>query len=747
MNTKGLNKSDLQLIAIIAMVIDHTAWGFVEFMSPLGQTMHIFGRLTLPIMCFFIAEGFRRTSNLTKYIYRLMSFSLVSIIPFYMFFHEEYFYRQNILFDELLALLALSIAEHKNMGKALKTLLIAIIIAVSFAIGGWVLLPIIYTFIFYYGKDFKQKATLFTIFTVVFCIILSGLIVLNQHIHFSRYNWTVSERLYLLGFILALIPLYFYNGQKGNVPFGKRYFFYVFYPFHFLVLLAIKYCTNDPTPQGIYIAIHVIALFIGLFMLLYTISLHSSRAQMTVTFFMVSANMYIFGFLAEITTTQLDGVYTATKVQYFAECLIFLSITMSMQELCHTRIPHPIYAAEAIVSIFVMYCMFTYKQNGLMYKKVTISHDGPFPKMHVEGYGIAFYLFLIYAALVCIYMVYIGIKTSVQGDSLTRKRLRGLLFAMLVMWVPVILKFLGLTAGYEFPVLGIPFAAAFVTLTLSKYSYLDSVTLDFSNAVRRGKEGILVVDKNYKVLYKNEWIIKLFGEMNRFDDTYQNPVLKEIFNGNLQILNKDEKTYEIRVEPLVESGHETGKILWIIDLTEHYQYLSSIEESASKDSLTGIYNRGWFEEQINSIISQRRLGAFFMLDLDNFKGVNDNYGHQAGDEVLTSLSAVIQKVTQESRDNQLISGRIGGDEFCLFIVGMTDKGNLSALANKLISYFDLELDKTNLGRITSISMGISILDKKTLQEADLSYELLYKRADDALYLAKEKGKKTFAFFS
>lgn len=61
---KGLNASILKLIAIITMVIDHISWGFFDLYSWQGYMLHIIGRLTIPIMCFFIAEGFRKTHNL-----------------------------------------------------------------------------------------------------------------------------------------------------------------------------------------------------------------------------------------------------------------------------------------------------------------------------------------------------------------------------------------------------------------------------------------------------------------------------------------------------------------------------------------------------------------------------------------------------------------------------------------------------------------------------------------------------------
>ena len=96
---KTLDRTQLKLIAICAMVIDHVAWGFVEFMTPLGQIMHVLGRFTIPIMCYFVAEGFRKTSSVKGYVKRMACFAAIAMIPFYLFFGELYEYRQNIIFD------------------------------------------------------------------------------------------------------------------------------------------------------------------------------------------------------------------------------------------------------------------------------------------------------------------------------------------------------------------------------------------------------------------------------------------------------------------------------------------------------------------------------------------------------------------------------------------------------------------------------------------------------------------------
>lgn len=240
MSTAGLNRNQLKYIAIIAMVIDHTAWGFVEFMTPLGITMHLMGRLTLPIMCFFIAEGFRHTHNVKRYLLRMLVFALVAVVPFYIFFHEEYGYRQNIIFDLMLALLTLTVLEEKKIKKPIRIILAASLFVVSAVIGGWVIMPIVYVLVFYYNRDFKHQAGWFCFFTILLVVVLSGLILLNRQYHFSSYDWNIPQWLYLLGFMFALIPLSQYNGMPGENRFG-RYFFYLFYPAHFAVLSLIKY--------------------------------------------------------------------------------------------------------------------------------------------------------------------------------------------------------------------------------------------------------------------------------------------------------------------------------------------------------------------------------------------------------------------------------------------------------------------------------------------------------------------------
>ncbi len=239
MSTGGLTKAHLQYLAIIAMVVDHTAWAFLDFNTPVGFVLHIFGRLTLPIMCFFIAEGFAHTSNIKKYIMRMAIFAIISILPFYLFFHEEYGYRQNIIFDELLALLALCAMKLGDIKKPVRIILVVIICTISMLVAGWPMMPIIYAFVFTFCKEFKDKVKWFCAFTILLSLTVAGIIIYSRVSGTTNVTWSMGQSVYLLGFMLALIPISRYNGQKGTTHTG-RYFFYIFYPVHFMVLWCLK---------------------------------------------------------------------------------------------------------------------------------------------------------------------------------------------------------------------------------------------------------------------------------------------------------------------------------------------------------------------------------------------------------------------------------------------------------------------------------------------------------------------------
>lgn len=164
----------------------------------------------------------------------------------------------------------------------------------------------------------------------------------------------------------------------------------------------------------------------------------------------------------------------------------------------------------------------------------------------------------------------------------------------------------------------------------------------------------------------------------------------------------------------------------------------SLLKAAETDEMTGVLNRAAVTKKITTFLGTEGLNsshALFMIDIDNFKRLNDSLGHQEGDHLLVDLVTAVKACF---RNTDLI-GRVGGDEFFIlmkhcparYIAEYKASALMSAVSNVCSAYKKYDV---------SASVGISIYP------ADgISLSELYKRADDALYFAKQHGKHTFVF--
>lgn len=166
--------------------------------------------------------------------------------------------------------------------------------------------------------------------------------------------------------------------------------------------------------------------------------------------------------------------------------------------------------------------------------------------------------------------------------------------------------------------------------------------------------------------------------------------------------------------------------------------VSDIKSKSYQDALTGLWNRAYTENAVNEMISQGKKGALFMLDMDNFKAVNDNYGHIAGDETLKMFAGTLKKFAGEGD----VLCRIGGDEFMIFVKGVTEKSELGSRAADIISDFQKKFAALSFETECSVSIGIA-----QTPEDGLEFNKLYNSADKALYYVKQNGKNAYHFFS
>ncbi len=230
-----------------------------------------------------------------------------------------------------------------------------------------------------------------------------------------------------------------------------------------------------------------------------------------------------------------------------------------------------------------------------------------------------------------------------------------------------------------------------------------------------------------------------------------NRLLKEHFEGR-----SDEYSYEARMK------HKDGRWIWVFDsgkvvewdkegnpmritgthfdITERKEAVEKIKHMATHDQLTDLptmnlaVDRGQIANE--NAIRNGKSTAYIFLDLDGFKGINDNYGHDVGDNLLKEVANRMRKIIRKSDT----AARIGGDEFLIILSNINEKEEVIPIAKALLSEIMQPIFINDLMVGVGVSIGISMFphDSNNIQE-------LIKKADIAMYKIKKTTKNDFAF--
>ena len=184
---------------------------------------------------------------------------------------------------------------------------------------------------------------------------------------------------------------------------------------------------------------------------------------------------------------------------------------------------------------------------------------------------------------------------------------------------------------------------------------------------------------------------------------------------------------------------EQGKLLEIqgllADVTEKRQRLESLKTLARMDGLTGLWNRAYFLELGDGLVSQAKRNStplsLVYFDLDRFKRINDSHGHQCGDQVLKTMSAIIKALLREED----VFGRMGGDEFAILLPETNTDGARRVAERLRMALVKEPHDLNGVTASFSASFGIAQLGDKAP-----SLSTLIKQADLALYESKNRGR-------
>lgn len=293
--------------------------------------------------------------------------------------------------------------------------------------------------------------------------------------------------------------------------------------------------------------------------------------------------------------------------------------------------------------------------------------------------------------------------------------------------------------------------------------------------------GLIVLDKSTKIVAWNHWLEqktkfsaksvyqKSLKELypknnfNRFDWAlnqvldYGNPqVLSQALNQYLVPISIDRKGYEnvnymqqnVQILPIIECDEPMALVL-IQDVTDKSYERATLLDMAHKlekkshiDALTGIYNRHFLNDWVSKYLPIFKKNhtnlVCCMYDLDHFKRVNDEYGHDQGDNVLVSFVDVVRKNLR--KDDIFI--RYGGEEFLVLLPDL-EKDHLTRHANRVIKQMSEKAVHGTLKETITCSAGVSVWDPSQ----PTSIESLIEKADEALYQAKRQGRNQLCIYS
>ncbi len=275
-------------------------------------------------------------------------------------------------------------------------------------------------------------------------------------------------------------------------------------------------------------------------------------------------------------------------------------------------------------------------------------------------------------------------------------------------------------------------------------------------------EGIVIADKNAIILDTNGGYTRITGYSRAesigknagfigsgihdrafYQDMYDSLKKRSRWSGTIWNRRKDGEEFPalIHITAIRNSYGQIDHYAGIFsDITEIVQYQKQLSEMAFHDILTGLANRSLLVEMISSRMAEaRRSGdvlALAYMDLDNFKPVNDLYGHAEGDRLLIELS---KRLKNELREVDTVA-RIGGDEFVCLLPGLYGKSECEEIMRRLISRIEepFELSDTKTFFSLSVSIGVAFYEYD-----DTDPDNLLRQADQLMYVAKRSGGRSF----
>ncbi|MGE4552102.1 MAG: histidine kinase N-terminal 7TM domain-containing protein [Desulfovibrionaceae bacterium] len=491
----------------------------------------------------------------------------------------------------------------------------------------------------------------------------------------------------------------------------------------------------------------------------YSARMLRSAGSNTFAFFMMSIFMYTFGYVFELSSDTLDGIYLALRIEYLGAPVIPALWLIFAMEYNGYRLPKRfLYPALFVIPVITAVMLYTTLHHGLHYVSLRVDRSGPFPVASAVK-GVWYYIHFAYMMILNLAAAGLFGIEALRTTGYRKRQTATIFFGSLFPCAGVILTMLGI-GPYRMDIspFMLSIAAPLFGYAMFRLRMFDIVPIARDRVFKTINISVIVLDKDHRVVDFNDCAR---GVLPRLTDDALGRTLGDVLPEDHALTDaiarlgdgpqeldfpvaERERWFSVSgTELRSQHGEEIGLIVSLHDITENRMLLKRMERMASIDALTQVYGRRFFMEscllEIRRALREREPLSFLLVDVDHFKTVNDTHGHPAGDMVLKNTAATLRKGLRTSD----VLGRYGGEEFAV-VLPNTDQDGAQLLAERLRSgaaaartvYEDVVI-------AVSISVGVVTLDlgaRPDPADAESLREALIKASDQALYQAKEQGR-------
>lgn len=315
----------------------------------------------------------------------------------------------------------------------------------------------------------------------------------------------------------------------------------------------------------ILVYIQLLGVVIGFANLLVVGLQKSSENQKILMLASSCAFISILSYLFEIQATNISEMMLAVRFGYIGKSYVILFLLLFECRYCNVKIPKALIHSLFVFNTFMLLLVLTCTQHNFYYKSATISNSGFFPHLQFER-GIGYYLFMASTLIMIGYSALLALTQCFKRKGYERKRIFLLALAGLIPAIMLALYLSGILDVFDPTPIGIIISCCLVTVNVLNYGLLDTMQVARENVIQNIKEGLLIVDPNYQLLYANTVANEIFPELE--NDQKAEELVTKIFNSESEsVYNCKNKNYEVRISPLLEETSIKGYIAWIFDMT------------------------------------------------------------------------------------------------------------------------------------------------------------------------------------